>query len=107
LIVAVAAGYEIFLRLGRAIYPSTVERGFQSTAVLGAASSAASCASMLRLDAGRAANAIAIGCTLGVGLKQALKGTRSGPLQVARSCEGGVLAAQLAKAGEQGAENII
>lgn len=107
LIAAVAAGYEVFLRLGRAIYPSTVRRGFQSTGVLGAPASAASCASMLRLDARRATHAIAIGCSLGSGLKEALKASRSGALQVARSCEAGVLAAQLAQAGETGAEGII
>ena len=107
LIAAVTAGYEVFLRLGGAIYPSTVVRGFQSTAVLGAASCAASCASLLRLDAAAAKNAIAIGCNLGVGLKEALKSSDSQPIQVGRSCEGGILAAQLAAAGATGADAII
>src|SRR5213075_2000196 len=51
LIAAVAAGYEVFLRLGRAIYPATVNRGFQSTAVLGAVSSAAAVARLRSLSA--------------------------------------------------------
>ena len=86
LIAAVAAGYEIFLRLGRAIYPSTVVRGFQSTAVIGAAASAAACANLLRFAPGAAKNALAIACNLGVGLKEALKSSASQPIHVARRC---------------------
>jgi len=106
-VAAVTAGYEVFLRLGRAIYPSTVVRGFQSTAVLGAVSSAAACASLLRLDAEAAKNALAIACNLGVGLKEALKASDSQPIQVGRSVDGGILAAQFAAQGATGADAII
>lgn len=107
LIAAVAAGYEVFLRLGRAIYPSTVVRGFQSTAVIGAAASAAACANLLRFAPEAAKNALAIACNLGVGLKEALKSSASQPIQVARSCEGGLVAAQFAAQGAEGADSII
>lgn len=107
LIAAVAAGYEIFLRLGRAIYPSTVVRGFQSTAVIGAAASAAACANLLRFSPEVAKNALAIACNLGVGLKEALKSSGSQPIQVARSCEGGVVAALFAGQGAEGADSIL
>jgi len=107
LIAAVAAGYEIFLRLGRAIYPSTVNRGFQSTAVLGAVSAAAACANLLHMDASKARDAMAIACSLGVGLKEALKSSASQPVQVGRASEGGVLAALYAQAGAEGADSII
>lgn len=107
LIAAVAAGYEVFLRLGRAIYPSTVARGFQSTAVLGAVAAAAAASSILGFAAGRAKDALAIGCNLGVGLKEALKCSGSQPLQVARAAEGGVLAALFAAQGAAGADSII
>jgi 2-methylcitrate dehydratase PrpD len=107
LIAAVAAGYEVFLRLGRAIYPSTVNRGFQSTGVLGSVSCAAAGASILGLDARASQQAVAIGASLGVSLKEALKSARSGAVQVGRSCEGGVCAALLAAAGEGGAELAI
>lgn len=107
LIAAVAVGYEIFLRLGRAIYPSTVVRGFQSTAVLGAAASASACASLLRFSPQAAKNALAIACNLGVGLKEALKSSGSQPIQVARSCEGGVMAALFARQGAEGADSIL
>jgi 2-methylcitrate dehydratase PrpD len=107
LIAAVVAGYDIFLRLGRAIYPSTVVRGFQSTAVLGAPAAAAACAQILGLDARGAKNALAIACNLGGGLKEALKSSDSQPIQVGRSAEGGVLAAQLASQGAEGADAIL
>ncbi len=107
LIAAVASGYEVFLRLGRMIYPSTVARGFQSTAVLGAVASAAACSSLLHLSATRAKNALAIACSLGVGLKEALKCSASQPLQVGRSCEGGLIAALFAEQGAEGADSII
>lgn len=106
-IAAVAAGYEVFLRLGRAIYPSTVVRGFQSTAVLGAAASAAACASLLQCSPEVAKNALAIACNLGVGLKEALKSSGSQPIQVARSTESGLLSALFAGQGAQGADSII
>ncbi|GAA5232376.1 MmgE/PrpD family protein [Verticiella sediminum] len=107
LIAAVVVGYDVFLRLGRAIYPSTVRRGFQSTSVAGAAASAAAAAHLLRHDPGQARNALAIAATLGVGLIAASTSSGSQPLQVARSCEGGALAALFAGQGAVGAGGII
>lgn len=107
LVAAIAVGYEIFLRMGRAIFPTTVVRGFQSTAVLAAVGSAAACANLLRLDEKGCRNALAIACNLGVGLKEALKSPGSQPLQVGRSCEGGLFAALFAREGAVGADRII
>jgi 2-methylcitrate dehydratase PrpD len=107
LISAIAAGYEVLLRVGQAIYPSAVVRGFQSTAILGAIGSAAACANLLRLSARATKNAISISCNLGVGLKEALKSSASQPLQVARACEGGLLAALYAQQGAEGPNGII
>ncbi len=107
LLTAIAAGYEVFLRLGRAIYPATVVRGFQSTAVLGAVAAAAASASLRGLSPEAAAHALAIAANLGVGLKEALKSSASQPIQVARSCEGGLVAAALASGGLEGAPAIF
>jgi 2-methylcitrate dehydratase PrpD len=107
LIAAVANGYEVFLRLGRAIYPATVRRGFQSTAILAAPATAAAASTLLDLPASRAAHAIAIACSHGAGLKSALKSADSQPLQVGRSCEGGLLAALYAEQGATGAADIF
>jgi 2-methylcitrate dehydratase PrpD len=107
LITAVVVGYDIFLRLGRAIYPSTLQRGFQSTSVTGAIAAAAAAAHLLRHDAAMARNALAIAAMLGVGLIEASTSSSSQPLQVARSCEGGALAALFAARGAVGAGRII
>jgi 2-methylcitrate dehydratase PrpD len=107
MILSVVLGYDIFLRLGKAIYPSTTVRGFQSTAVLGALGSAAACASLLRLDPEGCKNALAIASNLGVGLKEALKSPDSQPLQVGRSSEGGILSALFAEKGISGCDTIL
>lgn len=104
---AIVAGYEVFLRLGRAIYPATVRRGFQSTAILAAPSTAAAAAVLLRLSAERATHALAIACSHGAGLKEALKNAGSQPLQVGRSSEGGLLAALYAGQGANGVAEVI
>lgn len=107
LVCAIVAGYEVFLRLGRAIYPSTVQRGFQSTAILAAPATAAAASVLLRLPAERAAHAIAIACSHGAGLKEALKNAGSQPLQVGRSSEGGLLSALYAAQGADGVPDVI
>jgi 2-methylcitrate dehydratase PrpD len=107
LIVALVMGYEIFMRIGKAIYPSAVKIGFQPTAILGSIGSAAGCAKVLGLEGEASAHALAIGANLGSGLKAALKETSSQPLQVARSCEGGLIAALLAQSSVKGYEMIL
>jgi len=102
LIMGIIHGYEIFLRIGAAIYPETVNRGFQPTAILAALAAAGGCASILGLDPEGCTNALAIAANLGAGLKSALKEPSTQPLQVGRSCEGGLLAALLAEKGLKG-----
>ena len=106
-IAAVVAGYEIFLRLGRAVYPAIVRKGFQSTGVLGSVASAGAVANLLRLDREQCSAAVAIACTLGGGLKAALQSPESQPMQVGRACEGGLLAALFAGRGAPGASAIF
>lgn len=107
LIVAAVAGYEVFLRLGRDLYPANVNRGFQPTAVLAAVSAAAAMAKLLGLSAQQSGHCVAIAANLGVGMKEALKCSASQPLQVARGCEAGMIAAKLAASGLQGAQHIF
>ena len=107
LIASTVAGYEVFLRLGRDTYPANVGRGFQPTAILAAVSSAAGVARLFGLSAEAAADALAIAANLGVGMKEALKSSTTQPLQVARGCEGGIVAALLARAGLHGAPEVF
>jgi len=107
LIASTLAGYEVFLRLGRDTYPANVGRGFQPTAVLAAIASAGGVARLLKLSPKAASHALAIAANLGVGMKEALKSSASQPLQVARGCEGGIIAALLARTGMQGAPEVF
>ena len=107
LIASTVAGYEVFLRLGRDTYPENVGRGFQPTAILAAVSSAAGVARLFGLPAGAAADALAIAANLGVGMKEALKASTTQPLQVARGCEGGIVAALFARSGLHGAPEVF
>lgn len=107
LLVAAVAGYEVFLRLGRDIYPADVNRGFQPTAILAAVSSSAAMARLLDLDASQSQNAVSIGANLGIGMKEALKSSATQPLQVARGCEAGIVAAKFAESGLAGASSIF
>lgn len=107
LIAAVTAGYDVFLRLARAIYPSTLQRGFQSTSVTGAMASAAAASSLMKHSAAAAQSAVAIGAILGVGLIEASTSSSSQPIQVARASESGAVAAQFAGQGAIGAPNIL
>lgn len=106
-ILGMVLGYEVFIRVGSAIYPATVSRGFQPTAILAALGAAAGCAKLLDLDARGCANALAIAANLGAGLKEALKASASQPIQVGRSCEGGLTAALLAQQGLKGFPGIL
>lgn len=107
LLAAIAAGYEVVLRLGRAVYPEIVRRGHQSTASLGAVAAAAGVARARRLSPAQAGHAIAIAANLGFGLKHALRASAAQPVQVARACEGGVIAAEAAARGAEGAIDIL
>jgi 2-methylcitrate dehydratase PrpD len=107
ILLSVVIGYDIVLRLGRAVYPSTTVRGFQSTPVLGALGSAAACASLLRFNKEHSKNALAIAANLGVGLKEALKAPASQPITVGRSSEAGILSALFAEKGAAGCDTIL
>jgi len=107
LILSLVVGYEIFIRIGQEIYPFVVNRGFQPTSVLASLGAAGGCAKLLNLDSESCSNALAIAANLGSGLKAALKEPSSQPLQVGRSCEGGLLAALLAQHGIKGYSKIL
>lgn len=106
-ILGLVLGYEVFIRIGKAIYPSTVTRGFQPTAILASLGAAGGCAKILNLDREGCPHALAISANLGSGLKSALKEPTSQPIQVGRSCEGGLVAALLANRGLKGYPMIL
>ena len=102
-LLALATGYETYIRISSAAQPGLVARGFHSTGVAGTLACAAACARLYHLNAQGIEDAIALATTITGGLlsygdsRPAIK-----PLNPGKAAENGVLAAMLVNAGVQG-----
>lgn len=102
-LLALATGYETYIRISSAAQPGLVARGFHSTGVAGTLACAAACARLYHLDAQGIEAAIALATTMTGGLlsygdsRPAIK-----PLNPGKAAENGVFAAMLAAQGVQG-----
>ncbi len=102
-LLALATGYEAYIRISSAAQPGLVARGFHSTGMAGTLACAAACARLYHLDAKGIEDAIALATTMTGGLlsygdsRPAIK-----PLNPGKAAENGVFAAMLAKEGVQG-----
>lgn len=102
-LLALATGYEAYIRISSAAQPGLVARGFHSTGMAGTLACAAACARLFHLDAQGIEDAIALATTMTGGLlsygdsRPAIK-----PLNPGKAAENGVFAAMLANAGVQG-----
>ena len=108
LVLAIALGYEIMIRVGRSMNPSAVKRGFHLTPVVGPMGSAVVASKILSYDQSRIANSLSNASILGSGLLSAFKGSESFVgAQISRACEGGIYAALLAQGGIKGYNDIL
>jgi 2-methylcitrate dehydratase PrpD len=98
MIVAYVAGYETWAELFRRDNGLLHKKGWHPTGLYGAVAAAAACASLRRLDADKAAQAIALGASQSAGL-MANFGTMTKPFHAGRSAHAGIMAARLAEAG--------
>ncbi|MFC1593194.1 MmgE/PrpD family protein, partial [Candidatus Omnitrophota bacterium] len=108
LILAIAQGYEVMIRVGRAMNPSSVKRGFHLTGIVGSLGSAAAAGKIINLDEESMKDALSIATLLGSGLLAAFKGPH--PLaqtHIARACESGIICAMLAQNGLKGYDVIL
>ena len=102
-LIALATGYEAYIRISSAAQPGLVSRGFLSTGVAGTLACATACAKLYHLDAQGIEDAIALATTMSGGLlsygdsRPAIK-----PLNPGKAAENGVFAAMLANEGIQG-----
>lgn len=102
-LLALATGYETYIRISSAAQPGLVARGFHSTGMAGTLACAAACARLYHLDAQGIEDAIALATTMTGGLlsygdsRPAIK-----PLNPGKAAENGVFAAMLANEGIQG-----
>jgi 2-methylcitrate dehydratase PrpD len=95
---AYVAGYEVWADLAGRDEDQHHEKGWHPTGIFGPIAAAAASASLRRLDAEKAAHAIAMGASHSSGLV-ANFGTMTKPYHAGRAASAGVLAARLAAAG--------
>lgn len=108
LLLAVALGYEVMIRLGRVMNPSAVNRGFHLTPIVGPLASAAAVGKIMNLSPLQLGNSFSIATTLGSGLLYAFQAPEPFVgIQIARACEAGILSALLARDGIQGNRRIL
>jgi 2-methylcitrate dehydratase PrpD len=106
LAVAVVAGCEVAAAVGERLAAQATERGFRATPVFGTLGAAAAAASILGLDAGQSADAIAIASSFSAGLNQTwIDGSSEYRLELGMAARNGLVAAELAARGLHGASN--
>jgi 2-methylcitrate dehydratase PrpD len=98
MLTAYVAGYETWAELFRRDSGLLHKKGWHPTGLYGAVGAAAACARLRRLDAMRAAMAIALGASQSGGL-MANFGTMTKPFHAGRAAHAGIMAARLAEAG--------
>ena len=107
-LLALAAGYEAYIRISSAAQPGMVQHGFHSTGMAGTLACAAACARLFHLDPAGIEDAIALATTMTGGLlsygdsRPAIK-----PLNPAKAAENGIFAAMLAHEGVRGPSEAL
>ena len=98
LLEAYVVGFEIEAVLGRTMNPRHYQHGWHCTSTLGTLGAAATAARILKLDADRTTQCLAIAASQASGLKENF-GTMTKPLHVGMAARNGIMAALLAKKG--------
>jgi 2-methylcitrate dehydratase PrpD len=104
------AGYEIMIRLGAAITPSSLNRGFHITGITGVYGAAAACAKIMNLNQEETAGALGMAGLQASGLIQVnheAEAAKVKPLNPARAASNGLLSCLLAKRGARGPLQIL
>ena len=106
-ITAVVAGYEVFLRIGKAVFPSNLDRGFHPTSIVGPFGSAAASSRVLKLNERDTTSALSLAGSFAAGLMESFGGYNSALIQTGRASQSGVLAALLAQQAVVGSSSIL
>jgi 2-methylcitrate dehydratase PrpD len=106
-LVALAAGYEIGIRVGICAGVSHSTSGYHVTGTVGTLGAAAAAASLLRLSPGQTAHALGIGGTQAAGLYSARTGAMTKRFHAGRASQSGVIAAYLAQQGFTGSLDVL
>lgn len=105
LITGIVAGYEVMIRVGAAVNPSSLNRGFHSTGMAGPFGAASAAAKILGLTHEETVGALGIAGLQGSGLLQVnheAEGAKVKPINPGRAAMSGLLSCILAKKGARG-----
>ena len=105
LITGVVVGYEIMIRIGMAINPSSLNRGFHSTGIVGPFGAAAAAANIMGLSREDTIGAFGLAGLQASGLIQVnhdVEGAKVKPINPARAAMSGLLSSILAEKGARG-----
>ena len=103
LILAVVAGYDVFVRLASAVNPAHFNRGFHSTGTVGTIAAGAAAAKVLNLNFEEVRNAISLAAVQAAGVHEISESAQaSKPLSPAKAAYSGVLAGRMAQLGIEG-----
>lgn len=107
-LVGLVAGYEVAGSIGSVAAPVSTAHGFRASGIYGPFASAAGSASMLSLDAGKAAHAIAIASSFSAGTNQTwVGGSSEWQLQLGNASRVGLDSAVLAHSGATGSSDAF
>ncbi|MBI4195878.1 MAG: MmgE/PrpD family protein [Betaproteobacteria bacterium] len=95
---AYVVGFEVMMKLARAVNFEHYEKGWHPTATLGTLATASAVARLMRLPAGVVANALGLAASMASGIK-ANFGSMAKPFQVGQASRKGLTCAQLAADG--------
>lgn len=110
LIAGVVVGYEVMIRIGMAINPSSLRRGFHTTGTVGAFGAAATAANIMRLNHEETVSALGITGLQGAGLLQVnheAEGAKVKPINPAKAAMSGLFSSILSQKGARGPVKIL
>jgi 2-methylcitrate dehydratase PrpD len=110
LIAGVVAGYEVMTRIGMAINPSSLNRGFHATGTIGPFGAVAAAANIMKLGRREIIGALGLAGLQGSGLVQVshdTEGAKVKPINPAKAAMSGLLSCILAQKGAMGPLDIF
>lgn len=108
LLTAIAAGFEVAVSIGKAVFPSHRYRGFHPTATIGTFGAAAAAGKLMKLDEDGMVNCIGLAGTQAAGLNEWIhSGDMSKRIHAGKAAMNGVLAALWADKGLTGPISVF
>jgi len=107
-VLAVAVGYDVMIRIAAAMHPVTARKGFHNTALAGVFGAAAAVASLLKLDAAQAGHALGLAGSFAGGIRAYLDdGAEVKRIHPGKAARDGLVCAELAKRGITGPGKVL